>query len=87
MSLDPSRFLDGRVGERVHELRLRRGLSLRELAGETISPTYVQRIEHGQRVPRGLVLIELATRLGTTGIELGSGQKGHCPYCGRGRNE
>src|SRR5829696_5026482 len=50
-------------GTRLRDLRQRRGISQAELAGEELSPSYVSRLEAGQRVPTDAVVRLLARRL------------------------
>lgn len=50
-------------GRRLRELRQRRGVSQADLAGEELSPSYVSRLEAGQRVPTDAVVRLLARRL------------------------
>lgn len=72
------------VGRRIRARRLELGLSQRDLSGPGATYAYVSRIESGQRVPSLSVLIELAERLDTTGLELLTGDAhADCPLCGR----
>ncbi|MFD7548416.1 helix-turn-helix domain-containing protein [Streptomyces sp. NPDC059816] len=60
---------DGRggVGRRVHELRLLRGHTLRELGRRAaVSPSMLSRIETGERGPSAQVVAALARALGVT---------------------
>jgi transcriptional regulator with XRE-family HTH domain len=73
------------VGERIHELRLERGLSQRELASpkDRVTYAYVSRIEANKRNPSIRALIILARRLRTTAYYLMTGRDyGVCPVCG-----
>lgn len=54
------------VGRRVRELRLARGLSQAQIAGEGVSASYASLIESGRRQPSPAALETLARRLGTT---------------------
>lgn len=61
------------LGERVRQLRVARGLTQTELAGERFSKEYVSQIERGKTRPTGETVDWLATRLGvdTTFLETG----------------
>jgi tetratricopeptide (TPR) repeat protein len=61
------------VGRRLHDARLRAGLSQRDLAFSGCSPAYISRIEAGERVPSPQLLVELAKRLGVTAEYLATG--------------
>ncbi len=51
-------------GERLHELREKRGLTLRDLAERAeMSLTYVSDLERGQKVPSLTTLVRLASAL------------------------
>lgn len=52
-------------GAKVRQLREERGLSLRNIAFEGCSPSYLSRVEAGQRVPSTPILVRLAAALGT----------------------
>ena len=52
------------LGDRVRELRLTRGMTQTELAGERFSKEYVSQIERGKTRPTGETLAWLAARLG-----------------------
>jgi transcriptional regulator with XRE-family HTH domain len=69
--------LDGEetIGQRVRRLRLKRGLSQRELAGPGVSYAYVSRIENGGRKPSLKALRLLAQRLGVSLEELETGRR------------
>ncbi|WP_316768797.1 helix-turn-helix domain-containing protein [Streptomyces sasae] len=54
------------LGQRVRALRRERGLSQADLAGGTVSASYVSLIESGRRTPEPPVVELLAERLGTT---------------------
>jgi transcriptional regulator with XRE-family HTH domain len=58
------------LGIRLRELRERRGLSLREIAFPGCSPSYLSRVESGDRVASLTILAELARRLETSVEEL-----------------
>ena len=65
------------LGDRVRELRLARGMTQTELAGERFSKEYVSQIERGKTRPTGETLDWLAARLGVdrplleTGVSAG----------------
>jgi tetratricopeptide (TPR) repeat protein len=64
------------VGRRIHEARMRAGLSLRAIAFPGCTPSFLSRVESGERVPGPQVIAELARRLGVdsdllTGIPAG----------------
>ena len=52
------------MGERVRQLRIARGLTQTELAGERFSKEYVSQIERGKTRPTGETVDWLASRLG-----------------------
>ncbi|GAA5015854.1 helix-turn-helix domain-containing protein [Kitasatospora paranensis] len=52
------------IGQRLRELRLKRGLNQQDLASEDISVSYVSLIETGKRAPSETVLRSLAERVG-----------------------
>src|SRR6187551_558683 len=52
------------MGERVRQLRIARGLTQTELAGERFSKEYVSQIERGKTRPTGETVEWLAGRLG-----------------------
>lgn len=54
------------LGDRVRELRVRRGLSQSGLARGLVSPSYVSLIEAGKRLPEREILHAFAERLDTT---------------------
>lgn len=58
------------LGARLRTLREARGLSLRQIAFAGCSPSYLSRVESGDRVASLTILAELARRLGTTIEEL-----------------
>lgn len=70
------------LGRRLRQLRLRRGLSQTDLAGDTLSPSAVSLLEAGRREPTARTLELLAQRLGCTveylrdGIHPDSGARG-----------
>lgn len=61
------------MGERVRQLRISRGLTQTELAGERFSKEYVSQIERGKTRPTAETIEWLATRLGVdrTFLEIG----------------
>jgi transcriptional regulator with XRE-family HTH domain len=61
------------LGQRLRALRLERGLSQADLAGELVSPSYVSLIEADRRSPERDVLEGLAGRLGCSALYLESG--------------
>lgn len=58
---DPAAF-----GKRVQKLRHDRGLSLRQIAFTGCSPSFLSRVEAGQRVPSPPIVAEIANRLGVS---------------------
>jgi transcriptional regulator with XRE-family HTH domain len=58
------------LGVRLRELRDARGVSLREIAFPGCSPSYLSRVESGERVASLTILAELARRLETSVEEL-----------------
>lgn len=63
------------LGDRLRQLRLQRGFSLRELAFPGCTAPYISTIEHGRRVPSLQVLTALAERLGSTAGYLATGEE------------
>lgn len=61
------------LGQRLRALRVERGLSQADLAGDLVSPSYVSLIESGRRSPEREVLDGLARRLGCSPLYLESG--------------
>jgi len=61
------------LGQRIRALRIERGLSQADLAGNLVSPSYVSLIEAGRRSPEREVLEGLARRLGCSVLYLESG--------------
>jgi tetratricopeptide (TPR) repeat protein len=61
------------LGQRLRALRIERGLSQAELAGDLVSPSYVSLIESDRRSPERDVLDGLARRLGCSALFLESG--------------
>jgi tetratricopeptide (TPR) repeat protein len=61
------------VGRRLHDARVRAGLSQKELSFPGCSPAYVSRIEAGERVPSPPLLRELARRVGISESYLARG--------------
>jgi transcriptional regulator with XRE-family HTH domain len=47
-------------GQRLRQLRERRGLSQREIAGDAVNPSYISLLESGARVPTLEVVVRLA---------------------------
>lgn len=54
------------IGEKLKELRLKKGLSRNVLAEGICSPSYITRIEKGERIPTSIILRELTNRLGVS---------------------
>ncbi|MCL2850623.1 MAG: helix-turn-helix transcriptional regulator, partial [Micrococcales bacterium] len=54
------------IGERVREARQEKSLTQTDLAGDTLSPSYVSLIESGRRTPTDKALAIIAVHLGTT---------------------
>ncbi len=61
------------LGQRLRALRIERGLSQADLAGDLVSPSYVSLIESGRRSPERAVLDGLARRLGCSPLYLETG--------------
>ena len=61
------------LGQRLRALRIERGLSQADLAGDLVSPSYVSLIESDRRSPERDVLDGLARRLGCSSLYLESG--------------
>jgi transcriptional regulator with XRE-family HTH domain len=61
------------LGQRLRALRIERGLSQADLAGDLVSPSYVSLIESDRRSPERDVLDGLARRLGCSVLFLESG--------------
>ncbi len=61
------------LGQRLRALRVERGLSQADLAGDLVSPSYVSLIESGRRSPERDVLEGLARKLGCSVFYLESG--------------
>lgn len=61
------------LGQRLRALRIERGLSQSDLAGDLVSPSYVSLIESDRRSPEREVLEGLARRLGCSALYLESG--------------
>ena len=61
------------LGQRLRALRIERGLSQADLAGDLVSPSYVSLIESDRRSPEREVLDGLARRLGCSALFLESG--------------
>lgn len=62
------------IGQRLHRLRIERGLSQRELSSPGISYAYISRIEAGARTPSVKVLRQIAGKLGITVEHLETGK-------------
>ncbi|MDQ3877762.1 MAG: tetratricopeptide repeat protein [Actinomycetota bacterium] len=62
------------VGERIRELRRRRGLSQEQLSAPNYTPAYISYIEQGKRSPSHEALSHIATRLGVDVEQLLSGR-------------
>lgn len=58
------------VGRRIHAARARRGLSLRDVAFPGCSPSFLSRVESGERVPSRAALEQLAVLLEVSADEL-----------------
>ena len=63
--LGGGRGLVAQLGERLRALRIAKGLTQTELAGERFSKEYVSQIERGKTAPSAEALAWLAPRLGT----------------------
>jgi len=61
------------LGQRLRALRIERGLSQADLAGDLVSPSYVSLIEADRRSPEREVLAGLAHRLGCSSLYLETG--------------
>ncbi len=61
------------LGQRLRALRIERGFSQADLAGDLVSPSYVSLIEAGRRSPERDVLDGLARRLSCSPLYLESG--------------
>jgi len=61
------------LGQRLRTLRIERGLSQQDLAGDLVSPSYISLIESGRRSPEREVLDGLARRLGCSPLFLETG--------------
>jgi len=61
------------LGQRLRALRIERGLSQADLAGDLVSPSYISLIESDRRSPERDVLDGLARRLGCSALFLESG--------------
>src|ERR671930_376459 len=66
---------DETIGQRIRRLRLKRGLSQRQLAAPGVGYAYISRIEHGDRDPSLKVMRILARRLGVSLEELETGKR------------
>ncbi|MFB7746574.1 helix-turn-helix domain-containing protein [Streptomyces sp. NPDC056132] len=65
------------LGQRIRELRIRRGLKQQDLASEEISTSYVSLIESGKRAPSDAVLAALTEKLGCSAEYLRTGRDQH----------
>ncbi|MGI8699930.1 MAG: helix-turn-helix domain-containing protein, partial [Nocardioidaceae bacterium] len=65
-------LLEAEVGGRIRSIRQERGLTQAELAGSTLSESYVSLIERGKRQPGRRTLQTIAERLDITIDELTS---------------
>ena len=64
---EPATDLNGRIAERVRELRAAHGLSLEALAARSgVSRSMISLVERGESSPTAVVLEKLATGLGVT---------------------
>lgn len=63
------------AGQRIKRLRRERGLTLRDVAGEGVSFSYLSRIERGQRVPSTSALRTIGAKLGVSGEYLETGRE------------
>jgi len=73
------------VATRIRDLRIKLGLSQRDIQEPGASYAYISRIECGARNPSYEALIQIGAKLGVTGLYLLTGKKrAHCPLCGRG---
>jgi transcriptional regulator with XRE-family HTH domain len=61
------------LGKRLRALRVERGLSQADLAGDLVSPSYVSLLESDRRSPERDVLDGLARKLGCSALYLASG--------------
>lgn len=66
-------------GRRLREVRVSRGLSQVDLAGEELSPSYISRLEAGQRIPTDAVVRLLAKRLDCRAEDLLFGEDANAP--------
>ena len=62
------------IGQRLHRLRIERGLSQRDLSSAGISYAYISRIEAGARTPSVKALRQVAGKLGVSVEHLETGQ-------------
>src|ERR687894_457932 len=61
------------LGDRLRQLRINRGMTQTDLAGERFSKEYVSQIERGKTRPTGETIDWLATRLGVDAGFLANG--------------
>jgi transcriptional regulator with XRE-family HTH domain len=61
------------IADRIRERRRALGLSLREVAGTGVSPSYVSRLEKGDRRPSAKALRTLAANLDVSAYWLATG--------------
>jgi len=59
-----------RIGERIRQLRTRRGLTQKELAGEQMTRNMLSLIENGSALPSLASLAYLSEMLGVPGLFL-----------------
>ena len=64
------------IGERIYQLRKDRGLSQRQLSEPGVTPSYISRIEKGDRLPSVRTLRRLAPKLGVSVEFLETGEEG-----------
>jgi transcriptional regulator with XRE-family HTH domain len=74
----PSQRQAQAIGTRLHQQRLRLGLSQRDLAEPGVSYAYISRIENGQRMPSVKALRKLAPKLGVSVDWLETGKENRC---------
>ncbi|MDH6138640.1 MULTISPECIES: helix-turn-helix domain-containing protein [Kitasatospora] len=72
--MDQSQSGTNGIGQRLRELRQKRGLNQQDLASADISVSYVSLIETGKRIPSEAVLKTLAERVGCSVDYLRSGR-------------
>jgi transcriptional regulator with XRE-family HTH domain len=62
------------IGQRLHRLRIERGLSQRDLSSPGVSYAYISRIEAGTRTPSVKALPQVAGKLGVSVEHLETGK-------------